>query len=382
MAHYYSRGFFMVDSFNSLSHFHFHLIFISLSSSCSFHGPGLSYKPRLAGCYVWNVWREVKLPSFLYCFFWISNVAAGGHSISLGLSPTKLPVKLDFQFGQLDVPAIRFLVHWCGMGLSQEPHTPTLRQFVSLFTILFGTPFEHFSPTFRTQGLDDSWKPLVKASELRTSLWLITIPRISSWWTPLTLYCIWFCMHGIQFLTDPIKDPCLPCLVRCVSRLCVSKLCVGELCVGELCECVWVSCVLGDGRRRSREADQECTTKNKNHTPRCGEKPQQVTTLMAFVSKFKLQVSFQALTKQRLHIERLVPSLLSSSRCRREMHAAPTQPQPTMEQMSTSWRHEHLRGPVWETQYVSVLLRCLLMACLCFVRGKTWPIQSQSGLLA
>ena len=49
MAHYYSRGFFMVDSFNSLSHFHFHLIFISLSSSCSFHGPGLSYKPRLAG---------------------------------------------------------------------------------------------------------------------------------------------------------------------------------------------------------------------------------------------------------------------------------------------------------------------------------------------
>ena len=31
---------------------------------------------------------------------------AGGHSISLGLCPTKLPVKWDIQLGQLDVPAI------------------------------------------------------------------------------------------------------------------------------------------------------------------------------------------------------------------------------------------------------------------------------------
>ena len=30
---------------------------------------------------------------------------AGGHSISLGLCPTKLPVKWDIQLGQLDVPA-------------------------------------------------------------------------------------------------------------------------------------------------------------------------------------------------------------------------------------------------------------------------------------
>ena len=30
---------------------------------------------------------------------------AGGHRISLGLRPTKLPVKWDIQLGQLDVPA-------------------------------------------------------------------------------------------------------------------------------------------------------------------------------------------------------------------------------------------------------------------------------------
>ena len=33
---------------------------------------------------------------------------AGGHSISLGLCPTKLPVKWDIQLGQLDVPATIF----------------------------------------------------------------------------------------------------------------------------------------------------------------------------------------------------------------------------------------------------------------------------------
>ena len=44
---------------------------------------------------------------------------AGGHSISLGLCPTKLPVKWDIQLGQLDVPAIfEFSVKW-------QPAKPT-----------------------------------------------------------------------------------------------------------------------------------------------------------------------------------------------------------------------------------------------------------------
>ena len=54
--------------------------------------------------------------------FGYSQQYAGGHSISLGLCPTKLPVKWDIQLGQLDVPAIfhfPFSVH--GIRLSPEP---------------------------------------------------------------------------------------------------------------------------------------------------------------------------------------------------------------------------------------------------------------------
>ena len=36
------------------------------------------------------------------------STEAGGHGISLGLCPTKLPVKWDIQLGQLDVPARSF----------------------------------------------------------------------------------------------------------------------------------------------------------------------------------------------------------------------------------------------------------------------------------
>ena len=45
---------------------------------------------------------------------------AGGHSISLGLCPTKLPVKWDIQLGQLDVPA-PFSNFVNGDRLSQVP---------------------------------------------------------------------------------------------------------------------------------------------------------------------------------------------------------------------------------------------------------------------
>ena len=45
---------------------------------------------------------------------------AGGHSISLGLRPTKLPVKWDIQLGQLDVPA-PFSNFVNGDRLSQVP---------------------------------------------------------------------------------------------------------------------------------------------------------------------------------------------------------------------------------------------------------------------
>ena len=44
-----------------------------------------------------------------FCRHYFISFQAGGHSISLGLSPTKLPVKWDIQLGQLDVPASAFV---------------------------------------------------------------------------------------------------------------------------------------------------------------------------------------------------------------------------------------------------------------------------------
>ena len=61
-----------------------------------------------------NICIDVK-PNLFYFF---SLLLAGGHSISLGLCPTKLPVKRDIQLGQLDIPAIRL---WHGAN----PRTPT-----------------------------------------------------------------------------------------------------------------------------------------------------------------------------------------------------------------------------------------------------------------
>ena len=66
--------------------------------------------------------HRCKTSFCLFCVL-INNflaMYAGGHSISLGLCPTKLPVKRDIRLGQLDVPApISFFVN--GNRLSQVP---------------------------------------------------------------------------------------------------------------------------------------------------------------------------------------------------------------------------------------------------------------------
>ena len=66
--------------------------------------------------------HRCKTSFCLFCVL-INNflaMYAGGHSISLGLCPTKLPVKWDIRLGQLDVPApISFFVN--GNRLSQVP---------------------------------------------------------------------------------------------------------------------------------------------------------------------------------------------------------------------------------------------------------------------
>ena len=57
---------------------------------------------RCFSCFVFHDFLNVSIQGFSFC----QIVQAGGHSISLGLCPTKLPVKWDIQFGQLDVPAL------------------------------------------------------------------------------------------------------------------------------------------------------------------------------------------------------------------------------------------------------------------------------------
>ena len=69
---------------------------------------------------MWTICTDVKLPSVCFVLLLLVQqdflaMYAGAHSISLGLCPTKLPVKWDIQLGQLDVPASGFVfVMGCG----------------------------------------------------------------------------------------------------------------------------------------------------------------------------------------------------------------------------------------------------------------------------
>ena len=77
------------------------------------------------------------------CINFISLISfqAGGHSISLGLCPTKLPVKWDIQPGQLDVPA-SVLFPRDGTWLTLEPPCRFFFQTVSNQTQTLSVPFD------------------------------------------------------------------------------------------------------------------------------------------------------------------------------------------------------------------------------------------------
>ena len=67
---------------------------------------------------VWNVWIDVKLPTFLCCSFWLSNLAAGRLEPICLSSPTKL-----WHFGGWVVwsTTCTCIFTSYGMGLSREP---------------------------------------------------------------------------------------------------------------------------------------------------------------------------------------------------------------------------------------------------------------------
>ena len=70
---------------------------------------------------------------------------AGGHSTSLGLCPTKLPVKWDIQLGQLDVPAFRddTKIAYCSTRRSGCLGLQVVHEFSKTFLL----PTQHFTVT-------------------------------------------------------------------------------------------------------------------------------------------------------------------------------------------------------------------------------------------
>ena len=80
-----------------------------------------------------------------YCFDLVQFyfIFAGGHSISLGLCPTKLPVKWDIQLGQLDVPA-SVLFPRDGTWLTQEPPSRFICQPFALFNFCTVVAIWHY----------------------------------------------------------------------------------------------------------------------------------------------------------------------------------------------------------------------------------------------
>ena len=185
-----------------LSNFHPIFILISPSFPCHPHlhlTVGTSvFNPAWRGVCVWNIWTDVKL---------LLVLPAGGHSISLGLCPTKLPVKWDIQLGQLEVPAIfEFSVKW-------QPAKPTTGHLILLLHGFRNLPtislLVIWMAIYALQSISECWTPdeLFRSGPYSTfHTFSLGIPKITSKRTLYYLRLVWFCMHGIQFPTDPMMD--------------------------------------------------------------------------------------------------------------------------------------------------------------------------------
>ena len=173
---------------------------------------------------VWNVWTDVKL---LPCISFLNCTGPGTHDCLSWPTKTK-------QHGGANVP--QFLIFRYGTWLTQEPPCQAnclpisisifvgfdylglfLYSFRNLepswlvFIPLFGFSHAHFSPTFRSEGMDQYWMLLVRALEsLRywpNSTWLF--PWVHLGGPPKIHNRFRFCMNGIQFPVDHYDDPFL-----------------------------------------------------------------------------------------------------------------------------------------------------------------------------
>lgn len=92
-------------------------------------------------------------------------ISAGGHSTSLGLRPTKLPVKWDIQLGQLDVPASFELLTSCShtfrYGNPAKPKNRTCRSGCS--------HVGNHQPSFSFDHALMAFRPIMALDRLRMS---------------------------------------------------------------------------------------------------------------------------------------------------------------------------------------------------------------------
>ena len=161
---------------------------------------------------VGNVWIDAKL---LFCLIYKSISRGTGADL-----PSQSTKAMAFRWMSGLINHLYLLFYWLWHGAKPKtPHTHTAGLPQSGFFVVLRLYLFNFIPNFvwalqfNIQNSGHGW--LMETSGQGFGIANFVIPHyysrdyFTSWWTPLTLYCMWFCMHGIQFPTDPIKDPFL-----------------------------------------------------------------------------------------------------------------------------------------------------------------------------
>ena len=158
---------------------------------------------------VWNVWIDVKLPTFLYCSFWISNFAAGGLEPICLPSPTKL-----WHFGGWVVwsTTCTCIFTSYAMGLSREPHPAILYDCRILMVISYLVIW--IAICALQSNIQNSWHGcLLETSGKGFEIANFDLPHYYSkdYFTVDSFNSLsYLILHAWdQFPTDPIKDPFL-----------------------------------------------------------------------------------------------------------------------------------------------------------------------------
>ena len=234
-------------------------IFISFSSPCHPHfyftARALVTSPASRCVCVWNVWRDVKLPSFLYCFFWISNVAAGGTQHVTGTVSNEATSEMGYPVWPTGCTcdSIFGSLMWHG-AKPRTPHTDIVAIYFSIHCFIWNSVWalqsNQHSELRAWMTLGYLWSGL-RNCELRYTSLLYSRD-----------YFMVDSLHSLSYLIlhawDSVLDgsnsgsiSCLECvcvcLCVCVSVcVCLCDVCLCCVCVGvfvsvSVCESIFVS---------------------------------------------------------------------------------------------------------------------------------------------